>query len=89
MITEYWETSIVTGIKSGDDGWTAREEFLHRRGEDPLRMACRRNNRMAGCERFFIQTFAAFIETRGGTEETRHKADIPTDRSTRELAWEM
>lgn len=89
MITEYWETSFVTGVKKGDNGYTVTEEIVHRRGEDPLKLACRRNNRMAGSEWFSIRTYHAFIETRGGAEKTRHKADLPKDRSTRELAWEM
>ena len=76
-MTEYWQRSAVTG--SGGDaenGFTETEIVLHRRGEDPIVMACRRNRRLAGCHRFSTATMEAFMQIR--TEDARRtREDIP------------
>jgi len=81
---EHWERSTVHG-KGPEDSVT--ETVLHRRGEDVLGMAMRRNPQLAGCSRFEITTVEAF--TREKTEEPRRtQAEIPRDdRQGEELEW--
>lgn len=59
MRIENWEKSIVIG--TGERG-EIREQIMHRRGEDPMVMAFRRNNEMAGCGRVRVHTEEAFSE---------------------------
>ena len=65
-MTEYWEKSTVTGWD--DEKKEHREVLLHRRGEDPVVMACRRNRELAGCSRIRTETAEAFLEIRGERE---------------------
>ena len=84
-MTEYWEKSVVTGY-AGEGVIT--ETVLHRRGEDPIVMACRRNLELAGCGRIETQTEEAFMQIR--KEEARRTAeDIPHGgRPGEEWEWE-
>ena len=70
---ERWERSLVTGA----DG--AAELILHRRGEDPLVMACRRNLQLAGSSTIRVETEEAFLEDRQFLPFRKHKRDIPRD----------
>ena len=66
----------------GSDGITMYSigmEILHRRGEDPIVMACRRDGMLAKCDRISVETQEAFMETRFGLPVRRRKADIPKD----------
>lgn len=72
-MTEYWEKSRVTGY-AGEEVIT--ETVLHRRGEDPIVMACRRNLELAGCGRIETQTEEAFMQNRKD-HERRTREDIP------------
>ena len=84
-MTEYWQRTIVRG--TDDEKNEHREDVLHRRGEDPLRMACRRNQQLAGCSRISMDTVEAFQQIRQDAEESRRQKDIPRD-GRREDAWE-
>jgi hypothetical protein len=84
-MTEYWQRTIVRGVD--DEKIEHREEVLHRRGEDALVMACRRNQKLAGCSRISLDTAEAFTQIRKDAEESRRREDIPRD-SRREDAWE-
>lgn len=81
---EHWERSTVSG--KGNDV-EARETVLHRRGEDALGMAMRRNPQLAACSTIEVQTVEAF--TREVAEEPRRTgADIPRDdRQGEEFEW--
>ena len=74
-MTEYWERTVVTG--RGPDDLYAVETVLHRRGEDVLQMAMRRNPALAGCNRVEMQTVEAFVQECLEAEERRRKDDIP------------
>ena len=74
-MTEYWQRSIVKGI-AGDE--EIKETVLHKRGEDPITMACRRNLELAGCGRITVETAEAFMEDRKGPEARRTKDEIPS-----------
>ena len=65
---EHWERTMVVG--QGPEGREASETVVHRRGEDVLGMAMRRNPEMAGCSRFEMRTVEAFTRIRDRT--TRH-----------------
>ncbi len=84
-MTEYWQRTIVRG--TGEEGKEHREDVLHRRGEDALVMACRRNQQLAGCSRISMDMVEAFQQIRQDAEESRRRMDIPRD-SRREDAWE-
>ena len=73
---EYWERSVVTG-RGAEDRY-AKETVIHRRGEDALQMAMRRNPEMAGCSR---------IEEMKEDGEPRRKEDIPRFRDGEEWDW--
>ena len=81
---EYWERSEVKGVK---DGTTVVEFVLHKRNEDPMVMACRRNHALAGCDTFSVKTDEAFMQVRED-EEKRTKDDIPGDPHAAE-EWEF
>ena len=87
-MTEYWERSVVMGTKRGDDGYQVVQEFLHRRGEDPIVMACRRDKRMAGADRIEVFTVEAFMQIRKDEEEHKTRAEISRDRIDREQ-WDQ
>ena len=84
-MTEYWQRTMVRG--TDDEKIEHREEVLHRRGEDPLVMACRRNQKLAGCSRISTDTTEAFMQIRKDAEGSRQREDIPRD-ERREDAWE-
>lgn len=71
-MTENWERTIV----AGED---AAEVVLHRRGEDPLVMAFRRNLKLAGSNRISMETEEAFTLRKEKEIQRRHKRDIPTE----------
>ena len=71
-MTENWERTIV----AGED---AAEVVLHRRGEDPLVMAFRRNLKLAGSNRISMETEEAFSLRKEKEIRRKHKSDIPTE----------
>ena len=71
-MTEYWERTIV----AGED---VAEVVLHRRGEDPLVMAVRRNLKLAGSNRISMETEEAFTLRKEKEIRRKHKSDIPTE----------
>lgn len=71
-MTEYWERTIV----AGED---AAEVVLHRRGEDPLVMAFRRNLKLTGSNRISMETEEAFTLRKEKEIRRKHKSDIPTE----------
>ena len=82
---EHWERTKVVG--HGLEGMTATETVLHKRGADVLGMAMKRNQALAGCSRFTIETEEAFSQERA---EDRRKtaAEIPRDdRQGEEWDW--
>ena len=76
-MTEHWEKTIVIG--RGPEERYAKETILHRRGEDVLGMAMRRNPMMPGCDWFEMETTDAFLLERLQDEVFR-VTDIPRDR---------
>ena len=81
---EHWERSVVTG--TGPEG-TATETVLHRRQDDAMQMAMRRNPKLAGCSRIEVKTMEAFTRIRED-EKRRTPAEIPRDdRQGEELEW--
>ena len=81
-MTEYWQRSRVTGTKRAEDernGIRVTDDILHRRGEDPIRMACRRDGRMAECSAFTVDTAEAFQEERHDLPVRRPKRSIPKE----------
>ena len=85
-MTEHWERTVVKG--HGPDDLYAVETVLHRRGEDVLQMAMRRNPGLAGCDRIEMQTVEAFVQECREAEERRRKDDIPRDsRQGEEWDW--
>ena len=84
-MTEHWERTMVYG--SNEDR-NYSEDVLHRRGEDALVMACRRNQGLAGCGKFIIETAEAFTQIRKDAEEHRRRKDISRDdRQGEALEW--
>lgn len=83
-MTEYWQRSVVTGT---GEGGSASETVIHRRGDDVLRMAMRRNPKLAACSLVEIQTAEAFQEERKA-EDQRRPEDIPRgQRNSEEWEW--
>ena len=78
-MTEYWQRSEISGIKRGDGGYSVAQTILHRRGEDPIVMACRRDAKMAGCDRISVETSEAFQEERHGLPVRRRRREIPKE----------
>lgn len=78
-MNEHWERTVVTG--HGPEGLYAVETVLHRRGDDVLQMAMRRNPALAGCNRIEMQTMEAFIQKCREEDARRRKEDIPRDNS--------
>ena len=78
-MTEYWQRSEISGHKSGDGGYNVSQVIIHRRGDDPIRMACRRDGRMASCERFTVETEEAFQEERHGLPVHKGRREIPKE----------
>ena len=85
-MTEHWERTVVTG--HGPDNLYAVETVLHRRGEDVMQMAMRRNPALTGCTKVEMQTVEAFVQNCREAEERRRKDDIPRDsRQGEEWDW--
>lgn len=74
-MNEHWERSRVTG--TGAEGLTAAETVIHRRGEDALQMAVRRNPELAACSRIEVMTVSAFVMERAYEMECRKRGSIP------------
>ena len=82
---EHWERTKVVG--HGADGEITSENVLHRRGEDALGMAMRRNPKMPACNIITMATTEAFTQIRED-ERRRTGADIPRDdRQGEEFDW--
>lgn len=81
---EYWEHTYISGTDAEGNGQA--EDVLHRRGEDPLVMACRRNRALAGCHSYLINTGEAFMQIR--EEETRRTDGIPKEQRNRIEEWD-
>ena len=81
---EHWERSVVRGRGPEIE---ATETLLHRRGEDAMQMAMRRNPQLAACSTIKVQTVEAF--TRVIEDEPRRtQAEIPRDdRQGEEFEW--
>lgn len=81
---EHWQKSYVIGT---GENFQATEVVLHRRGEDALQMAMRRNPAMPGSSRVEVRSYEAFTQIReDGTRRTG--ADIPRDdRQGEEFDW--
>ena len=59
----YYDHSTVTGYKLDEKGKVdhrVTDDFIHQRQQDPILMACGRNNEMAECDRFNVKTRPAF-----------------------------
>lgn len=87
-MTEYWQRTEISGTGGGEEGKTrtAREVVLHRRGEDPVVMACRRNRELAGCSRMVILTEEAFMQIR--KDDRRSERVIPRGRGNDFDEWD-
>ena len=85
-MTEHWERSRVYGVD--DEKMQHREDVLHRRGEDALVMAVRRNPGLAGCSRITVDTVEVFTQIRQDRGTRRDRADIPcADNRQEEWDW--
>ena len=84
-MTEYWEKTEVRGTDEEKRTWM--ETVLHRRGADPMVMAFRRNQGLAGCGRVQMETVEVFIMDRA-EERRRVREDIPRDGRQDEAEWE-
>lgn len=81
---EHWQRSVVSG--SGENV-NAREVILHRRGQDPLDMAMRRNPDMPACSVVNVFTQEAFTQIREDGQ-IRRRTEIPRDdRQGEEFDW--
>ena len=62
-MTLHYDRSKVTGYRKKEKGGyekAAVEDFVHLRHQNPILLACRRSNTMAGCDRFDVDTRPAF-----------------------------
>ena len=85
-MTEHWERTVVTG--RGPEDLYAVETVLHRRGDDVLQMAMRRNPALAGCTKVEMSTVEAFVQNCRDAEAKRKREDIPRDnRSGEDWDW--
>ena len=82
---EPWERSVVIG---DGENVTASETVLHKRGQDVLGMAMRRNPLMAACSRIETITVEAFTQIREDMDSGRRKADIPRDPDRNQEEWD-
>ena len=81
---DHWQRTTVTG--QGPEG-TFSETVLHKRGDNVLSMAMRRNPMLAGCDRIEFRYEEAFTQERA-EDARRTQADIPRDdRQGEELEW--
>ena len=81
---EHWERSVVHGKGPEIE---ATETVLHRRGEDAMQMAMKRNKLLAACSTISVQTVEAFTRILED-EERRTPAEIPRDeRNAEEWDW--
>ena len=85
---ELWDMTLVHGTRGEEDAKEhLSETVLHRRGDDPMVIAFRRNRELAGCNRITMMTVAGFSQVR--REETRRtKADIPKEKGNTFDGWE-
>ena len=84
----YYDKSIVTG-HAGEDGGgrVISEEIIHRREQNPILLAVRRNNALAACNRISAETVAGFNVW---VDELpyRCRADIPKQEGRAEYEYE-
>ena len=84
----YYDRSVVTG-HAGEDGGgrVISEEIIHRREQNPILLAVKRNNALAGCGRISAETVPAFSQW---VDEAPHrtKADIPRQEGRDEYEYE-
>ena len=81
---EYWQRTTVTG--NDEEMGRIREIVMHRRGEDPMVMAFRRNHALAGCGRIRMETEEIFQLEKA--EDRRTAVTIPRDeRKEEEWDW--
>ena len=81
---EYWQRTTVYG--NDDEMGRIREIVLHRRGEDPMVMAFRRNRAIAGCSMIRMETEELFLVEKA--EDRRTAVEIPRDeRKEEEWDW--
>lgn len=85
-MTEHWERTRVIGYMP--EKGSLEEDVLHRRGEDPLVMAFRRNRALAGCGSFSVSTVEAFTQIRTEGDGRRRRSEIPQDGGSRFEEWE-
>ena len=84
-MTEYWERTMVTG--ENEAGVSYSEDVMHRRGEDPMVLAFRRNLRLAECNRVRADTEEAFMQIRDIQPAQRDRGAIPKERGIRHEEW--
>ena len=72
---EHWQKSYVIG--TGDD-FQATEIVLHKRGQDPMNLAMRRNPALPASSRVEVRTYEVFTMIRED-ERWRIAEDIPRD----------
>ena len=82
-MTEYWQRTTVYG--NDEELGRIREIVMHRRGEDPMVMAFRRNHALAGCGRIRMETEEVFMMNRA--EDRRTAVTIPRD-ERKETEWD-
>ena len=81
---EHWQKSYVIGT---GDNFQATEVVLHRRGEDAMQLAMRRNPAMPASSRVEVRSYEAFTQIRED-ERRRTRAQIPRDdRQGEEYEW--
>ena len=59
----HYDHSTVTGYRKKESGGYDKvftEDFVHLRHQDPILLACRRNIKLAACDRFDVDTVIAF-----------------------------
>lgn len=81
---EHWQKSYVIG--KGDD-FQATEIVLHKRGQDPMNLAMRRNPALPASSWVEVRTYEAFTQIRED-ERIRRRTEIPRDdRQGEEFDW--
>lgn len=78
-MTEHWMESTVRGWDESQKK-EITEVILHRRGADPMVLACRRNGELAGLSRIRVSTVELFSQERRDPEKHRQRKDISFDR---------
>lgn len=80
----HYERTVVSGYT--EKGKRVREEVLHLRGQDPIRIAMRRNSALAKCGRLTVETEEAFVR-QIDEEPWRSRSDIPQRGGGFDLDW--